>query len=87
MSHPFLTIRIFQIVDCRVLPVIANAKEATWKEAVLSQYDKVDQERPYGLDDPNLAIRHAYQVGIHQVVLLGVPRLAFHDVTLWLLIG
>lgn len=58
MTHPFLAIVILQIVDGLGVPLLTDAKEDRWQEAILSHDDEVYKEAGQGLDHADLTVGH-----------------------------
>ena len=61
ITHPFLPVAIFHIVDAPVVPVATEVKQGEGEEAVLRHDDKVGEEAGGGLHHSNLAIGHTDQ--------------------------
>ena len=60
-THPFLSVRVLEIVDGLGIPLLSDAEEVGRSEAVLSHDDEVDEEAGGGLDHADLAVRHRDQ--------------------------
>ena len=60
-SHPFLAVRILQIINASGIPPFAHTEQIPGKKPVLRHYDEVREESSGRLDHANLAVRHANQ--------------------------
>merc|ERR1740137_432410 len=80
MVSPFLSIRIFKIIDRFTVPSLPESKAIWWQEAIFSQNNKVGEESCTSLDKTNLTIGHRYKPLIHQLVGERVAGLALHNI-------
>ena len=60
-TDPFLSVRIFQIVDSSRVPVLAQSKEFAGPESVLGHDDEVNEESGGRLHHTDLTVSHGNQ--------------------------
>jgi len=58
-AYPLLSVRVGQVHDGIIVPLLADAKDAVPQPAVLGQDGEVSKKAGAGLDEANLEVGHA----------------------------
>ena len=61
VTHPFLAVGVREIIDSLGVPLLPEAEQVVWQEAILSHDHEVGEEAGQGLDHTDLTVRHRDQ--------------------------
>lgn len=64
-----------------------EVESGAWADSVIVQNVEIGEESSRSLDNSNLQVSEGDQLGVHEMVSLGVTRVSLHDIKLGVLVG